>query len=98
MPRRTAEFLPGAAAEVNAAADWYQRHNPEAAVAFLTAIEHAVRAMTDAPDQYPAYILGTRRYVLQRFPFSVVFRELGTKVQIVAVAHGSRRPGYWQGR
>lgn len=98
MPHRTAEFLPGAAAEVNAAADWHHTHNPEAAGAFVTAIERAVRVITDAPDQSPAYILGTRRYVLQRFPFAIIFRNLGTRVQIVAVAHGSRRPGYWEAR
>lgn len=97
MPRRTAEFLPGEADDVNAAADWYQAHNPEAAEAFVAAIERAVCAITRAPQQYPPYIRGTRRYVLQCFPLSVVFRDLGERVRIVAVAHGSRRPGYWRG-
>jgi plasmid stabilization system protein ParE len=98
MARRPAEFLPPAAEELAAAADWYRAHNPEAAEAFVRAIERAVRAVTDAPQRYPAYRLGTRRYILRRFPFAIVFRELADRVQIVAVAHASRRPGYWRGR
>jgi len=44
------------------------------------------------------YLADTRRYLLRRFPFFVVFREVDDRVQIVAVAHARRRPGYWLGR
>jgi len=40
----------------------------------------------------------TRRVVLSRFPYIVVFRETVTEIEIVAVAHGRRRPGYWRER
>jgi hypothetical protein len=36
--------------------------------------------------------------VLHHFPYFVVFRELPSKIQIIAVAHAKRRPGYWRGR
>ena len=42
--------------------------------------------------------LGTRRFVLQRFPFAVTYRERDSGVQILAFAHGHRRPGYWKER
>ncbi len=35
-----------------------------------------------------------RRYVLRRFPYSLIFRERGEIIQIIAVAHGRRLPGY----
>ncbi len=45
-----------------------------------------------------AYLHGTRRVVLQRFPFFIVFLDWQEEIYIVAVAHTKRRPGYWKGR
>jgi hypothetical protein len=36
--------------------------------------------------------------LLRRFPYLVVFPESVTQVEVVAVAHGYRRPGYWRDR
>jgi hypothetical protein len=36
--------------------------------------------------------------VLRRFPYLIVFREGMEGIEIVAVAHGRRRPGYWRDR
>jgi hypothetical protein len=36
--------------------------------------------------------------ILNRYPFSVVFRERLHDLQIIAVAHAKRRPGYWAKR
>jgi hypothetical protein len=32
------------------------------------------------------------------FPYFVVFRETTGGLEIIAVAHGRRRPGYWRDR
>lgn len=42
--------------------------------------------------------LDIRRIVMQRFPFNVLYREAGNTVQVLAVAHHRRHPGYWLGR
>jgi len=65
---------------------------------FLDELAHAIDRIGDAPGQFPEYVFGTRRMVLQRFPYLVVFREASSGVEIVAVAHGHRRPGYWRDR
>jgi plasmid stabilization system protein ParE len=40
-----------------------------------------------------------RRFVLPRFPYSLIYRHLGAdEVRILAVAHQKRRPRYWTGR
>jgi hypothetical protein len=36
--------------------------------------------------------------MLNRYPYFVVFRELPRKIQIIAVAHAKRRPGFWASR
>ena len=39
-----------------------------------------------------------RSVPLRRFPFMLFYRVRGTVVQIVAVAHKRKRPGYWRSR
>jgi hypothetical protein len=36
--------------------------------------------------------------VLRRFPFVIIFREAAVRIEILAIAHGRRRPGYWRDR
>jgi len=40
----------------------------------------------------------TRRVFLQGFPLSIVYREGPAGIVVFAVAHQSRRPGYWESR
>jgi len=52
------------------------------------------------PDAFPRLLgpapeLGIRRALLPRFPFGLVFLQIGREIRIVAVAHAKRRPGYW---
>ena len=41
---------------------------------------------------------GRRRYLMKRFPYSLVYTVSGEEIRILAVAHHSRRPGYWRRR
>jgi hypothetical protein len=64
----------------------------------MVELDVALARIEEAPRAWPQYLAATRRYLLRRFAFFVVFREAGDGVQIVAVAHARRRPGYWVGR
>ena len=74
------------------------RKSALAAGAFLAELDLAVERIAENPEMYPHYIRGTRRYLLQRFPFYLIYREVHGKVELIAVAHGRRRPGYWKKR
>jgi toxin ParE1/3/4 len=41
---------------------------------------------------------GVRRFPLHHFPFVLVYREHEEHVEIVALAHTSRKPSYWRSR
>ena len=41
---------------------------------------------------------GRRRYLMKHFPYSLVYTVSDDEIRILAVAHHSRRPGYWTGR
>lgn len=92
------DFHPEAIAEAAAAGEWYRERSDAAAAAFLTELDRAIESIAEAPDRWPQYLHQTRRFLLRRFPFSVVYRRVGDRVQVVAVAHGRRRPGYWRSR
>jgi toxin ParE1/3/4 len=65
---------------------------------FLDELDRAMDQIDQNPEQYPRHDFGTRRIVLRRFPFVVVFRKAVGGVEIIAIAHGRRRPDYWRER
>jgi plasmid stabilization system protein ParE len=92
------EYLEEALEEAEAAARWYAERSVSAAVGFSEEIEAAESAIMQFPDAWPPYDHGTRRFLLRRYPFSIVYRVESRRILIVAVAHGHRRPGYWKTR
>lgn len=98
MSGRRLFYLAAAQAEVREAFEWYLERSPRAAARFLTEIDRATLLIRETPTVWPSFEGGTRRYVLQGFPYSVIYREIRDHLQVVAVAHGKRRPGYWRSR
>jgi len=52
----------------------------------------------EAPDRWPLFRRGLRRYVLSAFPYSIVYRVTSGTVDVYAVAHAKRRIFYWRKR
>lgn len=98
MASKDVELHPEAVAEARASFEWYLRRNESAASGFMAELDRAVDLISQHPERWPRFLAGTRRYLLRRFPFSVVYREFENHVQIVAIAHGRRKPGYWRDR
>jgi plasmid stabilization system protein ParE len=92
------DFHPAAVKEARNAYRWYLRRSAWAASRFQAAVEAAIEQIVKTPDRWPIYLHGTRYRLIRRFPFIVVYRQLADRLQIVAVAHGKRRPGYWKRR
>ena len=93
-------FHPEASSELTDARDWYRDHNGVAAEQFVDEVLRMVESILDAPERWALGRNGVRRVPLRRFPFTIVYRhEPGSEsVEIVAVAHQSRRPEYWRHR
>lgn len=95
MPQFAVEVHPLAADEAEAAERWYRERNDTAATRFRRELDRVVELIAERPEAAPPYIGNTRRFLLRRFPFFVVYRVYGGHIQVVAVAHARRRPGYW---
>jgi len=98
MTRKVVEFHPVAAAEAEAAVGWYRERSVRVAEAFLAEIERAAATIAESPERWPLFGAEARRYPLHRFPFWVIYRAKGEVIQVLAVAHARRKPGYWRPR
>jgi toxin ParE1/3/4 len=98
MTVRQVSFHPDAIEEAVAAARWYRQRSARAAERFVDELNEAVDRIVDAPQRWPLGPRGTHKVKLPCFPILVIYREVRTVVQILAIAHGRRRPHYWKTR
>jgi plasmid stabilization system protein ParE len=91
-------FLPGAADDYSAAFGWYRERGEHVAESFEGAIDFALNQIAEAPNRFAKYDERHRCYVLRRFPYAIIYRVESEKVIVVAIAHGRRKPYYWQER
>jgi plasmid stabilization system protein ParE len=89
-------FHPEAMEEAEAAVRWYLERSTIAAGRLIGELDRAIETITEAPGRWPLFEGETRRFALWRFPFLVVNRVSGAAIEVLAVAHGRRRPGYWR--
>jgi plasmid stabilization system protein ParE len=90
-------FAPAACAEFDAAAAWYESRAKEFGEKFTDSIDEILGRIAQSPAEFPIWD-GDRRFrraVAQRFPYIIFFRELPDSIEVIAIAHAAREPGYW---
>jgi plasmid stabilization system protein ParE len=92
--------LPEAEEELRAALRWYEAKRPGLGLELIGVVDQALAAIAAMPHRFPVWAADTkyRRAVLRRFPYVVVFEDREDTVEVVALAHVRRRPGYWRER
>ena len=91
-------FLDPALAELRQSAHWYDNRESGVGREFLDAVDQALDRLLIDPAARPVAGEGIHRQSLDRFPFSLLYRIQAARIVIVAVAHHSRKPGYWRNR
>jgi plasmid stabilization system protein ParE len=81
--------------EAQQATRWYAMRSLRAAREFRDELLASFARAVRSPLQYPEYLSGTRKMLLEKFPYSIVYFDWRNEIFIVAVAHTKRRPGYW---
>ena len=85
--------------DANAAVDWYLAEGAYvAAEDFADTTDRAFALLRDFPFMGKQGAHDTRMLTLQNFPYSLFYRIQGDEIRVIAIAHHSRRPGYWVGR
>lgn len=98
MPSRVVELHPAALEDIRGAREWYASRSEFAAAGFFSEVEDGLERIAERPEAWPRFLHGTRRFLLRRYSYSVVYRLTPSAIQVVAVAHGKRRPGFWRDR
>ncbi len=98
MPELQINFHPNALKEAESAQQWYANKSKAASKAFVEELIHAVNKIADSPNRWPKYHKDTRRYYFPRFPFSLIYRITNEQIDVIAVMHHRRKPGYWTRR
>lgn len=99
MHRRRVSFNRLAIQEYREARDWYANRSSNAPGNFVAAVDAAIRRIVEDLDTLPVISGNYRRVRVEKFPYVLIFyaRAEGD-IRVVAVAHTSRRPGYWRRR
>lgn len=91
-------FTEAARIDFTDAIKWYDAEAPEIADRFQNAIDEIVQRIEDNPRQFAPSSYNTRRAIVRRFPYLLIFREQSDACYVVAVFHMRRNPTIWQKR
>jgi plasmid stabilization system protein ParE len=83
--------------ELRDAVSYYEAIDPDLGSRFSAAVESAISLIRQFPNAWPPLSPTTRRCRTKRFPYGIIYR-IKDEIQILAVAHFSRRPNYWVDR
>ena len=97
---RFVRFSEPASHELAEAVQWYETRRVGLGAEFFDAIVATVTLIESSPEIGSSISTDghTRRTLIARFPYHVVYRLRPTEIVIVAIAHIKRRPGYWRNR
>jgi len=97
---RALRVRPEAEQELLAAAEWYETRKPGLGVELVAAVDEALHQLVDNPLASPLWKPGLphRHHPVRRFPYVIFFVIDDDAVEVVAIAHGKRCPGYWRHR
>jgi toxin ParE1/3/4 len=91
-------FHPAAEEEVEAAAARYDAERPGLGREFRAEFESTLQRMIDNPQIFGMEFGQFRACPMKRFPYTIFYINLDDCLWLSAVAHQSRRPGYWARR
>ena len=84
-------FTLRALADLDAAREYIEQHNPHAARLLAGRLRAAIADLCDFPARgRPGRLGGTREMVVPRTPYLVAYRIDGLHIDILAIRHGAR--------
>lgn len=91
-------FHPSARAELAEAARYYRGESPRLSQQFVSEVRGTITRIMEFLQSGSPEASGIRRVVLDRFPFTLVYRFEQRTVVILAAMHQRQQPDYWRGR
>jgi plasmid stabilization system protein ParE len=77
---------------------WYEEQRPGLGDDCLAAIRAATKRVQAEPHVHLRVQGEIQRLLVERFPYSVLYREESDRVVVIAVFHAKRDPNIWKKR
>ena len=77
---------------------YYKNRQPGLQLRFVAAVEEAIHRILEHPQRWRRIEPDIQRCLTRTFPYAIIYSVRGDTVFILAIAHGSREPGYWKHR
>ena len=89
--------------EIDELVAWYAQRDPSAAQRLMNLFHDALNHIASQPAQFSLLEIrrnpgDMRRARLKGFPAYVGYQVFDDEIHVFAVAHTSRKPGYWKSR
>ena len=91
-------FHPEIAIDIKGSYNWYEKQLEGLGKEFLYELENGFEAIQNFPNAWANYQYDFKRYILNKFPFSIIYKEANEEIFIILVMHNSRKPNYWADR
>lgn len=95
---RPFEFVPEARLELREAVRFYEGEAAGLGAEFAAEVRAVIGQVLEHPLSGTPTRAGTRRKLLARFPYSLIYLPSPRPITILAVMHHRRKPGYWLDR
>ncbi len=89
------EFLEPALIELDDAKEYYNVQSNGLGTNFFDEVLKAIELISRFPEVWSKNTENTRKALLKKFPYNLVYSILEDKIYIIAVAHQHREPEYW---
>jgi plasmid stabilization system protein ParE len=98
--KRGLQIAGPASEEITEAVRWYEARRPGLGADLYDAVNATIAGIERQPEIGAAEYADrlSRRILVSRFPYHVVYRLKDDEIVILAIAHVKRRPGYWKHR
>lgn len=91
-------FHPEAETELNEAVDYYEACQDGLGFEFAREIHATVDNICEFPHAWTPLSQNTRRCLIRRFPYGVVYQGKGREIIIIAIMQLNKKPDYWHNR
>jgi len=91
-------FHEHAESEFSKAVEYYEDCRQGLGIKFFKEVYAAIDRIIRYPEAWSPLSVNTRRCLVNRFPFGVIYQIKPDSIRIIAVADLRRRPNYWMNR
>jgi toxin ParE1/3/4 len=91
-------FTPEAETETLLAYFWYENQKAGLGEDFKKCLDLKIESLKNNPKTSSYIYKNIRSSKISRFPYNILYREIKSQIQVIAVFHHSRNPKQWQKR